>query len=104
MEQQDRRKQLEREIQRGLDAKLFLSYLEREPYFKKLFEELDDKYTKELLGLKPTQTEEFSVLQAKRISLYEPMNMVHQDILIGEKATAEIELFDQGQSSSEGIL
>ena len=58
------------EIQRGIEAQHFLQFIDREPYFRKLFEELDEEYTKEILGLKPFETEKVTLLQTKRLALY----------------------------------
>ncbi len=73
-------------IERGLNAKNFLQFIEREPYFKNLFKELDEEYTQEILGLKPFETEKFTLLQTKRLALYEPIDRAKMDIIVGENA------------------
>ena len=103
-EQQNRRKELEEQRQRGLEAQLFLEYLEREPYFKNLFAEIDGELTASMLGLDPFKTEKFTLAQCKRLALYEPLTRVQQDIELGQRATAEMELLDSGRSNEKGIL
>ena len=81
----------EEEIQRGIEAQHFLQFIDREPYFRKLFEELDKEYTKEILGLKPADTEKFTLLQTKRLALYEPIDRAKMDVVVGENAKANLD-------------
>lgn len=79
------------EIARGIEAQHFLQFIDKEPYFKMLFQELDDEYTKELLGLNPFETEKFSLLQAKRYALYEPIERAKMDVVVGENAKVNLD-------------
>jgi hypothetical protein len=92
--------QLEKAIERGLEAEHFLQFIEREAYFKSLFQEIDQNLVNAIVGLDPHNTAAFTILQAKRMSLYEPINMVHRDIELGKRAQAEV--LSEGQK--EGIL
>ncbi len=78
-------------IERGLNAKNFLQFIEREPYFKNLFKELDEEYTQEILGLKPADTEKFTLLQTKRLALYEPIDRAKMDVAVGENAKTNLD-------------
>lgn len=84
-------------ITRGLEAQHFLQFIEREPYFKAVFQEMDDEYVKDILGLDPQSKEKFALIQTKRHALYEPLNRIRQDVEIGKRAETET---PQG----EGIL
>jgi hypothetical protein len=77
---------LDQQFERGQSAELFLRFITDNPYFKSLFSELDDEYTREIQGLDPLKKEEWAILQAKRLALYEPLNRVHMDISIGRRA------------------
>lgn len=94
------KEQLEAAIERGLNAQHFLQFIDREPYFKMLFQEIDTALINALLGLDPKNTDSFTILQAKRQSLYEPISCVHRDIEIGKRASEEIE----GTAEQKGIL
>ena len=106
MEQpQDRRKQLEAQIARGLEAQHFLQFIENEPYFKEVFQELDNDRVKAILGLDPQNTQAFTVLQAQRANHYELIHRIHQDAHIGQLARKEMEELDaNGERTQEGIL
>jgi len=86
-----RTEQLRRTVERGLEAQHFLQFVDREPYFKMLFNELDQEYVTAMLGLQPHQTEEFRYLQTKRMALYEPINRAAMDVQIMQKANDELE-------------
>lgn len=79
------------QITRGIEAQHFLQFIEKEPYFKSLFSELDEEYTAEILGLKPNDTERFSLLQAKRFALYEPIERAKMDVVVGENAKVNLD-------------
>jgi len=71
-------------MKRGIEAQRFLQYLnEGEQYFKKIFEEIDRELIEAINGLDPSQQMEFTILQAKRASLYEPIKRVQMDRVIG---------------------
>ena len=92
--------QLEKAIERGLSAQHFLQFIEREPYFKMLFQEIDSALINAIVGLDPNNKNTFTVLQARRLSLYEPINCVHRDIEIGKRASQELD----GAEAQKGIL
>jgi len=94
------REQFENSVRRGIEAQHFLQFVEREPYFKSLFVELDTEYVNAMLGLNPNQTDEFRFLQTKRMALYEPINRARMDVAMGNKAQEELEKTD----SAGGIL
>lgn len=102
---QDRRKQLEAQIARGIEAQHFLQFIEREPYFKAVFQEMDNDRVNSLLGLDPQNTQAFTVLQAQRANHYELIHRIHQDVHIGQLARAEMENLEaHGERIQEGIL
>ena len=92
--------QLEAAIERGLNAQHFLQFIDREPYFKMLFQEIDSSLINAMLGLDPNNKDAFTVLQSKRLALYEPINYVHRDIEVGKRAAEELE----GTQEQKGIL
>ena len=92
--------QLENAIERGLNAQHFLQFINNEPYFKTLFQEIDSALMNAIMGLDPNNKEAFTVLQAKRMALYEPINCVHRDVEIGKRAMEEL----NGGNTAEGIL
>ena len=51
------REQFENSVRRGIEAQHFLQFIDREPYFKSLFVELDTEYVNAMLGLNPNQTD-----------------------------------------------
>lgn len=95
------RTQLENAVERGLNAEHFIQFIDRETYFKTLFQEIDQNLVNAIVGLDPHNTAAFTILQAKRMALYEPINMVHRDIELGRRAQAEL-IAPEGQK--EGIL
>jgi hypothetical protein len=102
---QDRRKQLEAQITKGIEAQHFLQFIESEPYFKAVFQEIDNDTVTAILGLDPQNTQAFTVLQAKRANHYELIGRIHQDVHIGQLASAEMEDIDRnGERTQEGIL
>lgn len=101
----DRRKQLEDQLTRGIEAQHFLQFIENEPYFKTVFQEIDNDYVKAILGLDPNNAAAFTVLQAKRANHYELIHRIHQDVHIGQLARAEMDDLDaNGERTQEGIL
>lgn len=96
--------QLEAQRLRGQEAEQFLEFLKTDgQYFVKLFEELNNELNTMIAGLDPQNTMAFTVLQAKRLSLYEPLNRVHADVQIGRKAAQELGFLD-GTPNTGGIL
>ena len=88
---QERKQHLEATVTRGLEAKYFLQYMEREPYFKTLFQEIDNSYVTSILGLAPDKLEDFRLLQTKRMALYEPLSRAQYDVSAGQIAADELE-------------
>ncbi len=88
---QERKQHLEATVTRGLEAQNFLQYMEREPYFKTLFNEIDNSYVSTILGLSPDKTGEFTMLQTKRMALYEPLSRAQYDVSAGQNAAEELE-------------
>lgn len=101
----DRRKQLEVQITKGIEAQHFLQFIENEPYFKAVFQEIDNDTVKAILGLDPQNTQAFTVLQAKRTNHYEIFHRIAMDVQIGMLARKEIDDLDaNGERTQEGIL
>ena len=88
---QERKNHLEATVTRGLEAQNFLQYMERETYFKTLFNEIDNSYVSTILGLAPDKTSEFTMLQTKRMALYEPLSRAQYDVSAGQNAANELE-------------
>ena len=61
------REQFENSVRRGIEAQHFLQFIDREPYFKSMFVELDTEYVNAMLGLNPRERE---IIIARR--LYDP--------------------------------
>ncbi len=102
---QDRRHQLEAQIAKGIEAQHFLQFIEREPYFKTVFQEIDNDNVNTILGLDPQNTQAFTILQAKRANHYELIGRIQQDVHIGKLAQAELEAIERdGERTKEGIL
>jgi hypothetical protein len=95
-----RKEQLEALIARGLEAQHFLQFIDKEAYFRTVFNELDGEYVNQIMGLDPAQLDAFRLLQTKRLALYEPMSRIAADVQLGQKASAEI---DQPEGTG-GIL
>lgn len=77
---------------RGQQAEEFLRSLEEGgKYFLTLLTTIKEETEEELLGLKPTETEKFSILKAKLDCLYEPMMRVWQDVEVGRIAKQRID-------------
>jgi len=94
---------LEAQRLRGIQAQQFLEYLKTEgKYFTMLFEELDGELNVAIGGLTPMDRDSFTVLQARRQSLYEPLRRIEVDIQIGQRAAEE--LSKATSISSGGIL
>jgi hypothetical protein len=87
MEAEEQAKQYEAQVSRGISAQYFLDTLkEGDQYFMKLFEEIDKELNQAIAGLDPSNTTAFTIFQARRQALYEPINRVHADIDIGKRA------------------
>jgi hypothetical protein len=93
---QERKNHLEATVTRGLEAQNFLQFMDREPYFKTLFNEIDNSYVTSILGLAPDKLEEFRLLQTKRMALYEPLSRAQYDVSAGQMAAQELESPDEG--------
>lgn len=91
---------LQQQADRGQEAQLFLKYIEDNPYFLSVMKELEEEYANKLLKLKPSETELFTIIQATREALYEPLKKIQGDKLFGEHSQNELE----GKNPKEGIL
>mgnify|MGYP001239075751 CR=1 FL=1 len=92
---------LDARMRKGIEANRFLQYMdEGEKYFKGIFEEIDEELCREINGLDPKQQMEFTILQAKRLALYEPIRRVTMDQAIGIDARDKL----SGKNQHGGLL
>lgn len=81
----------EKAHQRGQDAEQFMKFIQDgEKYFLKLLTECETEIANSLLNLSPESTMGFTILQAQRQALYEPLKRVYIDIELGKKAYARL--------------
>jgi hypothetical protein len=78
-----------------LEAELVKKFLVDNPYFRGLFDELAEEYDRQIRGLDPLKKDEWAILQAKRMSLYEPINRMEIDIILGRQAH---EMMEKGKT------
>jgi len=89
--EQDQIKKLEYERDRGIAAQQFLDTVKREGYFERVMMEVDNEYTTAIAGLSPADTQNFTILQARRQALYDPLNRVMMDITLGQQSKAQLD-------------
>ena len=58
---------------------------------ERIDQELDEEICNAIAGLAPTAVENFTVLQAQRLSLYIPIQRVMADITLGGQAKAQLD-------------
>ncbi len=88
---------------RGREAKEFLRGLEEgSKYFLTVLNNLYNEWTAEILNLKPTEQERFTVLKTSIDTLFRPVQRVHEDIEAGTQA--EEMLRGEYQSTKGGLL
>ena len=76
-------------IERGQEAMRFLQYIQENPYYKSVLEEIDSELMREVSGLDPKEKERWSLIQSARVALYMGINRVYQDVEIGRKADSQ---------------
>jgi hypothetical protein len=87
---------------KGQEAEAFLKLLdEGSQYFKGVLAEIQQEINDSIIGLKPSQKDEFSYLKSQLDSLYEPLKRIRQDILVGQQAWNRMNGIE---TKNEGIL
>jgi len=72
--------------QRGTEAEEFIRYVEENKYYLGVLEEIQKSIMDSMIGLRPWQKDEFSLLKAQLECLYLPINKVRVDVEMGKQA------------------
>lgn len=73
---------LQEQVDRGNDADLFLRFIDEHKYFLNILKEIEEELANEVLNLKPESKEQFTILQAKRLALLEPLKRIQGDKML----------------------
>jgi len=84
-------KDLKALIDLGQQAEDFKRYLETNPYLVQVFERVKLGLFQTIMGLRPIQKDEFTIIKSRLDTLYEPFTVVDHDILAGQRAFQELE-------------
>jgi hypothetical protein len=77
--------------QRGQEAEAFIRELEEgNKYFLGVLQGIQQNIVDAMIGLKPLQRDEFTILKAQLECLYEPIRQIHADVLLGKQALDRI--------------
>ena len=96
----EQRRRLQDQVNTGHEAAMFLRYLDESKYFLNVLAKCETDLANKIMALSPDNTVEFTVLQAQRLSLYEPLKMAQSDKYFGELAQLELD----GTAPQGGIL
>ena len=83
-----------------MEAQEFKLYLRDNQYFPNLVNEFDTALQNQILGLIPSEDEQFTLLQSKRIAIRELLDLIEIDINVGNEASRELE----GRPITGGIV
>jgi len=85
---------LQEQVDRGNDADLFLRFIDEHKYFLNVLKEIEEELANSVLNLKPESKEQFTILQAQRMALLEPLKRIQGDKM----------LLDVSKEQPKGIL
>lgn len=83
--------QLKRAIELGRRAKETKQFLESNPYLKEVMERIRMNLIAGIMSLRGDQAHEFAAMKAAYDMALEPLAYIEGDILMGERASKELE-------------
>ena len=84
----------------GTEAEGFIKFVEENKYYSEVLADIQKGIVDTMIGLRPWQKDEFSMLKSQLECLYAPINRVRTDVELGKQA------FDRlnGVNKEEGLL
>jgi hypothetical protein len=92
---------LQEQLEVGKQAEEFITYISERPYFNGFLERMVSEYGKEILKLRPLQTEDFTLLKAQMTLMEKFIDAIHGDIYLGQEAFKKLNGI---QSEPGGLL